>query len=249
MLVRANSPATYRIIAHRCLGFDAPENSEDAFDKALRSNVDEVEIDVRLTKDQRFVLCHDPFYRGTDGVIRQVSRTTLKQARSVGLLPLETALSRFAAAGSTKRIAIDVKVRSELDQLVSLIRKLDLCNRVVIISWDQATLKRIHQIEPIIELSFSFRYGFLCWSYVPCLPWPRLPEIVRQAKIPLRSVNIVRTLFPISKSFVRKLDERGIELLVVNANSVSENRRLYSLGVSGTLTNNSQRLLSHFRPA
>jgi len=49
-----------RIIAHRTLPLDAPENSLAGIAAAARQGADLVEIDVRLTRDGVPVLCHDP---------------------------------------------------------------------------------------------------------------------------------------------------------------------------------------------
>ena len=54
------------VIAHRGASAVAPENTLAALDAAVEAGADGVEIDVRLTKDGRVVVCHD----------RRVDRTT-----------------------------------------------------------------------------------------------------------------------------------------------------------------------------
>ena len=48
-----------KIIALRGFNIDYPENTLLAYKAALNSNVDMLEIDVHLTKDQELVVIHD----------------------------------------------------------------------------------------------------------------------------------------------------------------------------------------------
>ena len=47
------------LIAHRGASYDAPENTFEAFDLALRNGFDHVETDVQLSSDGHPVLIHD----------------------------------------------------------------------------------------------------------------------------------------------------------------------------------------------
>lgn len=48
-----------KIIAHRGASFDAPENTIPAIKLAWKQNIQKVEIDIHLTKDNRIVVIHD----------------------------------------------------------------------------------------------------------------------------------------------------------------------------------------------
>lgn len=56
----------FEVIGHRGAAGHAPENTAAAFQLALAMDVDAIELDVQLTRDQRVVVFHD----------RQVDRTT-----------------------------------------------------------------------------------------------------------------------------------------------------------------------------
>ena len=47
------------IIAHRGESYDAPENTLASINLAWKRDADGVEIDVKLTKDEKIVLIHD----------------------------------------------------------------------------------------------------------------------------------------------------------------------------------------------
>ncbi|MGB3465593.1 MAG: glycerophosphodiester phosphodiesterase family protein [Cyclobacteriaceae bacterium] len=59
---------TFKVIAHRGASGYAPENTLSAIEKALELGVDMIDVDVRMTKDERIVLMHDATVdRTTDG--------------------------------------------------------------------------------------------------------------------------------------------------------------------------------------
>ena len=57
-----------QVIAHRGASFLEPENTLKAVEKAIKMGADFVEVDVRMSKDNRLVIMHDPdIDRTTDG--------------------------------------------------------------------------------------------------------------------------------------------------------------------------------------
>jgi len=56
---------TMKIIAHRGSGGTYKENTKEAILNSLNQDyVDGVEFDIRMTKDHKFIIHHDPFYEG-----------------------------------------------------------------------------------------------------------------------------------------------------------------------------------------
>jgi len=70
-----------KIVGHRGARGLAPENTLAAIDKALEHQVDEIEIDVRITADNIAVLAHDPWIRTQKGPFIPIRQYTLKQLR------------------------------------------------------------------------------------------------------------------------------------------------------------------------
>jgi glycerophosphoryl diester phosphodiesterase len=80
-------PSTKKVLvaAHRGDWRNAPENSLQAFSKAIEMGVDIIEIDVQKTKDGHLVIMHDQTVdRTTDGKGR-VSDLTLEEIRKLNL--------------------------------------------------------------------------------------------------------------------------------------------------------------------
>ena len=71
------------VIAHRGDLSNAPENTLPAFQRAYDSGADGIELDVRLTRDDRLVVFHDRGLKRIGGVRGLVTNTTLAEMRSL----------------------------------------------------------------------------------------------------------------------------------------------------------------------
>ena len=69
-------------VAHRGASGNYPENTLFAFRKALEIGVDEIELDLRMTKDGHLVIMHDATVdRTTDGT-GEIAGLTLAEIRT-----------------------------------------------------------------------------------------------------------------------------------------------------------------------
>lgn len=92
-----------KIIAHRGNNNIHKENSLEALISSINSHyTDGIELDVRLTKDKKLILNHDPFYKGN-----HIRHTNSLKLRKLGLNILEEILSNIQ---NSKIIMIEVKV-------------------------------------------------------------------------------------------------------------------------------------------
>ena len=229
---------TLAIISHRCRGFGEEENTLAALEKALAAKIDAVEIDVRLTKDEKLVVGHDASYRDARGRKRVIADETLSVAVRNGKMAFETALVTFKKRGKGTVLQADVKSRGCEEELVALVKKHKLERRVVVVSWIGAVLQRVHALAPELTLSFSFAQKV--WtSYETGVPFwfaARLPYTIRERVVPLETVNIV-PLVRASRFLVWRLRRRGLKVVVVNVDDENGNARLERLGAWGTMTN------------
>ena len=89
------------LIAHRGLKNHAQENTLDAFQKSLNNeHYAGFECDVRTTKDNVFVICHNPIYKG-----KIISLTPFKELDDGKLATLESVLS----LKTSKIILLEIK--------------------------------------------------------------------------------------------------------------------------------------------
>ena len=95
-----------KFCAHKGLSALMPENTLPAFAAALALGADEIEFDVRLTKDNKMVVCHDPVLERISDGNGNVSDYTLEELRKlnigikngwhVGFCTPEEVFARFA---------------------------------------------------------------------------------------------------------------------------------------------------------
>lgn len=64
------------VVAHRAIGFGAPEDSRAAVRAAIEAGVPVIEIDIRCTADGRLVVLHDPKLRRTTSMSGEVKDLT-----------------------------------------------------------------------------------------------------------------------------------------------------------------------------
>jgi len=90
------------VIAHRGARSEAPENSMDAFEKAIVLGADGIELDVRTSSDGVAMVMHDPSLNRTTGVKAKVSQTTYarllqaKLSNGTAIPTLDDVLHAFA---------------------------------------------------------------------------------------------------------------------------------------------------------
>ena len=63
---------SHHFIAHRGGGWHAPENTMQAFKRAVAKGCHMLEMDVRITKDKKIIVCHDEDFERLCGDKRKV---------------------------------------------------------------------------------------------------------------------------------------------------------------------------------
>ncbi|WP_355659996.1 glycerophosphodiester phosphodiesterase family protein [Halomonas salifodinae] len=107
------------IIAHRGSSMAAPENSLPAIERAIADGSDYVELDVRLTADDRVVLYHDQTLQRLAGDPRRVGELSLEELGTFDLgswfgdayegLPIATLEEALVAVRGQAALMIDLK--------------------------------------------------------------------------------------------------------------------------------------------
>ena len=105
-----------KIIAHRGNDNIHKENSfESIINTINKKNVDGVEFDIRLTKDDKFVINHDPFYKGL--FIKETSSNHLKM---IGLNTLDEVINSIT---NSKIILLDVKADKGVEKTSKILKE------------------------------------------------------------------------------------------------------------------------------
>ncbi len=151
-----------QILAHRALGFGYRENTLRALKEALFSDVHEIELDFRLTKDNIYICNHDPELKIKlkSGKIKRIMirKKTIAELneKKKRVASLEEILAYFAVHKQDKIMNIDLKDCGEEKEVIKLVKKYKLNNSVIIISWLPKVLERIRRLDKKIKISFSY---------------------------------------------------------------------------------------------
>ena len=162
------------IIAHRGDSSVAPEHTMPAYEKAIESGADYIEIDLMMTKDGQLVAMHDETVDRTTNGKGKVSDYTLRQLKDLDagswfsdeykgekILSLPEIVDRF---GNSTRYYIETKQTGMEEKILDILTKRKLLDNVVIQSFSADSLKRVDQLNkdiPLIQLCESVDVPYL----------------------------------------------------------------------------------------
>ena len=224
-------------IAHRGASGIAPENTFSAFKSAIEIGVDAIELDLQGTADNQIVVIHDPTLdRTTDlnGLIKQTTLKQIKQADAGSWFDQKFAGETIPALSEVLTFALD-KTISVLEikdpritkGVVENVCKLDMINRVIIISFDFSTIEVVRSLEP--RISTGMLVGGRDVSHCPIQLCQTLCSIGSNL------LNVHHEL--ITPEFAYEVRRRGITLWCWTVDDIDRMRELLSYGVQGITSN------------
>lgn len=162
----ANENDPVYLTAHRGVTSYAPENSLPAYKEAVRLGYYSAECDIRLTKDNKWVLVHNDdvdkrfFENGkvNEFTFDEIRSLTYKNGsnfwkfRDVKIPTLDEFLDVFVGSNTRPQIEIKAETYDLLYTVIDAVVKKGLEKSAIIISFDLEQLKRIHEINSNIEL-------------------------------------------------------------------------------------------------
>ena len=225
-------------IAHRGGSKIAPENTLAAMSQSFDLDVDMIEFDVRLTKDDHLVVIHDASVNRTTNGTGFVRDLTLKQIKHLDAgqhfdlhyrgesvpQPFEI----FEILPKDMRVNIHLKDYRKTDntqeiKIIQLVRDYNLVKRVLIVSKYAEVLVRVHKIEPTVETVFLSRQL-------------AEEEYIRYS-LKLKCKTVQPTIWWMSPEFFRKAKKQGLKINVFWADHPETMRMLIENEVDGILTN------------
>ncbi len=143
------------IIAHRGASAYAAEHTLAAYDLAVVQGAEVLELDVRCSADGELVVVHDPTLLRTAGDPRFVAELDGRALRELGVLSLETVLTRYRGV---THFLLDVKEPdpSWEGRLLVAMGRCDVRDRCVVQSFDHGALRRLHDASPDLRIAALF---------------------------------------------------------------------------------------------
>lgn len=230
-------PATPRIIAHRGLALEAPENTKLAFVKALGIGVTHLETDVHVSADGVVVISHDADLRRVAGRDVRVDQLTMAELRRIdlgegqGFSSLPDVLDTFPDA----RFNIDLKVAGAVSPAVEAIRDARASDRVLIASFDEG--RRARAVAALPGVATSASSAIIARTLVAL----RVGSVaaVRRALGGVHAVQVPERYGPlriVTHRSVELIHAAGAEVHVWTVNDSPTMGRLLDLGVDGLVT-------------
>lgn len=231
------SPARPRVLAHRGLAVEAPENTLLAFAHALALGVDHVETDVHASSDGVAIVSHDPELDRVAGLAGRVSELTAAQLHGIdlgegqGFATLAEALEAFPDA----RFNIDLKSMDGVAPAVDAVRQTRAHDRVLLTSFSERRRAAALRLLPDVATSASgprFAAALLAarLGLVPLVR--RALDGIHAVQIPLRAAGLETTAPPLLRAF----HAAGVEVHVWTINDPAVMASLLDRGVDGIVT-------------
>ena len=222
------------IIGHRGTAALEPENTLLSVSRALEIGVDAVEIDVRMTRDNHLVVIHDDTVdRTTDGTGR-VKALDLGQIQRLNAgkgTKIPTLDEVFGFVGNRITVFVELKEAGTEDAVVELIRKHDVFDTTVVISFWHRLVVSAKQSDDRIKT------GVLM---VGC------PVDTSVASAAQADVLMMKYTF-VDKDFVDIAHRDGMKLFVWNVDQLGLAESYARMGVDGIGSNDPRALVNRFK--
>ena len=221
------------ITAHRGSSLKARDNSIEAINIALEEKANYIEIDVRRTKDNKLVLCHDDVFIKSSGESFSIAGSALRDINGKGIfsigkddkiVTLEKALK--VIRGKSK-INIDLKVNNDKKLIsklvVKLIEKYNMEENVIITSSNYGALLEVRSYDSNIKIGYITK---------------RLTDDFNIDEIDVISIAYEG----LNEQVVQKVHGCGKQIFVWTVNDEEKGKRAISLGVDNIITNDVVRI-------
>jgi glycerophosphoryl diester phosphodiesterase len=214
-----------KVIGHRGAAGLAPENTVAALKAGMRHHVDELEVDIRVTKDEIVVLHHDAEIRDPGGGKLPINAYTYSELKEHK--PDLTTLPKAIEAIKHKvPLIIEVKPGEPIKPVMLILEDfLDKGWRTTdfrLASFDKYILMELHNALPDIEIIINERWSGVRASY-------------RARKFGAKRLNMnERWLW---SGFIRGMAHRGYRLSAYTLNDPAKAKHWAHFGLWGVITN------------
>lgn len=219
------------LTAHRGVSAVAPQNSLPAYKEAVKLKYYSSECDIRLSKDNQWVLIHNDTLDSQFLQKGKISDFTFDELRSykynsganfwkyddLKISTLDEYLDVFVGSETRPQIEIKSQTYDLLHTVVEAVEKKGLVEQSIIISFDYEQLVRIHELNDKIEL------------------WYLIDTVTQKTIDDARAIGDNVWLSPCyqknTDETIKLALDSGIGVSFWTVNKVEDAKRLYDLGV------------------
>lgn len=226
------------IWAHRGASGYAPENTLEAFQKAIDMEADGIELDVQMTKDGRLVVIHDETINRVSngkGLVKDFTYEELiqfnvnKKFPELGKVKIPTLEEVYLLLKDTK-LYINVELKNGIifyenleEKVLELTSKMELCDRVIYSSFNHYSVLKLKELDPLVKTGFLYEDGYL-----------DMPEYAKKHHVEALHPALYNLQYP---NFIKDCKSRGIDIRVWTVNKVEDMKKLFKHEIQGIITN------------
>lgn len=230
-----------QVWAHRgASGWDkqyAPENTLEAFQKAIEMGADGVETDVQLTRDGEIVICHDERIDRTSDGTGWIKDFTLKELRQYsfskthpeyGDVKLPT-LAEFLELLRPTSLAVNIELKTGViyyegleERTAAMVADMGMQEQVIYSSFNHYSLKKLKAAVPTAKIGLLMGADFVD---VPGYTHQLAAEAVHP---PFQFVD---------KDYIVKCHSNNVRVHTWTVDVKTEMKRLCEAGVDAIITN------------
>jgi len=215
-------------IAHRGASDYAPENTLEAFRKAVELKLEVVEFDVHRTKDGKLVIMHDHNVKKTTDGLGSIHTLSLKELKKIHEPNGESVPTLQEVINILKNkciCKIDIKDSNITEKVLKMIKKNHIENSVIITSELISVLKKSKILSPEIKIELG---GFKEKRPVE--------EMIKEVK-DINAEIISPHYSIITKKLVDESHKNGLEVHVWTVDDPKLMKKMKKLGVDGITSN------------
>lgn len=144
-------------VGHRGARAYEIENTLESFKKAIELGVNAIELDVRKSKDGKFIIIHDDNLKKVfdkDVPVNQATLKELKQLTDNKIPTLEEALEFIDK--KVDKILVELKEAGYERKILEIIKKEKIKDRVIIISFHEQAISNLRKLDKQIETGLIY---------------------------------------------------------------------------------------------
>lgn len=213
------------LTGHRGAAKLEPENTLLSMQKAIDLGVDQIEIDVHLTRDQHLVVLHDTTVDRTtngEGAVADFTLAAIKQLDAGKGEPIPTLQEVIDLVRGKVILQIELKGPGTAEPVIETVDRNSMEKEVLLTSFVHERLREARQLNP------DLRLGAL-WADPP-------PDACEQA-IDMGAEAIHIQHLNIDAQLVQKAHAHGLKIRAWNPDTVEEIQRVVDLGVDAIGSN------------
>lgn len=219
------------IHGHRGNSGHVLENTLPSFASAIEAGVDAIEMDLRLSKDGKVVIHHDPTIH-----LRQVSHLNLSELRSLKPIPiLEEVFELVLSLPQGKKVRLNLEIKKDdednpailAEHVVKLVNNWQFSSRVYYSSFDPEVLSEVRNRENKARLLYLYSDE---------------PPLSAASQLQVEILGPDETLLR-RREDVHFLKQQGFRVIAWTVNNPERWKELIEWGIDGIITDYPKELI------